>query len=274
MGRIKLIVTDLDGTFLSDFTTVSRENIEAVQAAQQQGVLVSACTTRNWHAAEAVVRRGAMEGVAACSNGAAFVRPADGNLLRRHCLPADGVALIVRESMRYGARLALHTLEDTFVVQKTAPVHFARLAADTSEKRPAVRFCEDVEQMLALAGAHTEMVEVVSADGQQMPKAWTKALQTPGLFHIANQNAGNYHITMRCASKLQAAQTLAQKLGLGPEEVMCLGDTYSDQAMIRWAGVGVAMANAEEGIKPSADYVTAARNDNGGFAEAVAKFVL
>ena len=54
---------------------------------------------------------------------------------------------------------------------------------------------------------------------------------------------------------------------------MCLGDTYSDQEMIQWAGIGVATGNAEEGLKPLADYVTG-RCDEGGFAQAVEKFVL
>ena len=45
---IKLIVTDLDGTFLSDFYQVSEKNIKAVRAAKEKGVMISACTTRNW----------------------------------------------------------------------------------------------------------------------------------------------------------------------------------------------------------------------------------
>ncbi len=36
-GQIKLIVTNLDGTFLADHAALSRENIQAVQAAQEKG---------------------------------------------------------------------------------------------------------------------------------------------------------------------------------------------------------------------------------------------
>ena len=54
---------------------------------------------------------------------------------------------------------------------------------------------------------------------------------------------------------------------------MCLGDAYSDSEMIQWAGIGVAMGNAEEGIKPLADFVSK-RNDENGFAYALEKYVL
>ena len=72
---------------------------------------------------------------------------------------------------------------------------------------------------------------------------------------------------------IKAAQALARQLRLQPEEVMCLGDAYSDSEMIQWAGIGVAMGNAEEGIKPLADFVSK-RNDENGFAYALEKFVL
>ena len=62
--------------------------------------------------------------------------------------------------------------------------------------------------------------------------------------------------------------------GLGPEHLMTLGDGMNDLPMIRYAGVGVAMANADPAVKARADYVTAADNDHDGVAEAVEKYIL
>ena len=80
-------------------------------------------------------------------------------------------------------------------------------------------------------------------------------------------------MTFGKASKLNAAKTLAKNLGLDAAQVMCLGDAYSDSEMIQWAGIGVAMGNAEEGIKPLADFVSKKNNED-GFAYALEKFVL
>ena len=58
------------------------------------------------------------------------------------------------------------------------------------------------------------------------------------------------------------------------EAVPLGGDGLNDRSMIEYAGVGVAMQNAEEPVKAVADYVTAADNDHDGVAEAVEKFIL
>ena len=52
-----------------------------------------------------------------------------------------------------------------------------------------------------------------------------------------------------------------------------MGDSYNDQAMIEFAGLGVAMGNAPDDIKEIANYVTDT-NMNDGVAKVVEKFVL
>ena len=53
-----------------------------------------------------------------------------------------------------------------------------------------------------------------------------------------------------------------------------IGDGLNDCSMIAYAGVGVAMQNAEQPVKDAAVYVTAADNNHDGVAEAVEKFIL
>ena len=58
------------------------------------------------------------------------------------------------------------------------------------------------------------------------------------------------------------------------ENLMACGDGLNDRSMIAFAGVGVAMQNAEDAVKEVADYVTAADNNHDGVAEAIEKFIL
>jgi Cof subfamily protein (haloacid dehalogenase superfamily) len=51
--------------------------------------------------------------------------------------------------------------------------------------------------------------------------------------------------------------------GITQEETMAFGDGGNDISMIRYAGIGVAMGNAEEKVKQSADYVTSSVDDDG-----------
>jgi Cof subfamily protein (haloacid dehalogenase superfamily) len=76
------------------------------------------------------------------------------------------------------------------------------------------------------------------------------------------------------ADKAAALAKVVALMGLGPENVMAIGDSVNDEAMIRWAGIGVAMANGSERIKSVADIVTEKTNDEDGVAEIIEKYFL
>lgn len=66
---------------------------------------------------------------------------------------------------------------------------------------------------------------------------------------------------------------LIQQLGIQQEEVIAIGDSYNDLAMITFAGLGVAMGNAHDDIKQIANFVTDT-NMNDGVAKVVEAFIL
>jgi len=66
----------------------------------------------------------------------------------------------------------------------------------------------------------------------------------------------------------------ADLLGVAREEVLAIGDSMNDEAMIRWAGTGVAMVNGDERIKAIADFVSERTNDDDGVADVIEKYVL
>jgi hydroxymethylpyrimidine pyrophosphatase-like HAD family hydrolase len=63
-------------------------------------------------------------------------------------------------------------------------------------------------------------------------------------------------------------------MGIKREEVLAIGDSMNDEAMIRWAGTGVAMLNGDERIKSIAGLVTERTNDDDGVAEVIEKYIL
>jgi len=73
--------------------------------------------------------------------------------------------------------------------------------------------------------------------------------------------------------KAKCLQSLALRLGIRREEVMACGDGFNDVGMIQYAGLGVAMANAQQVVKDKADFVTLS-NEEDGVAAAVERFVL
>ena len=73
--------------------------------------------------------------------------------------------------------------------------------------------------------------------------------------------------------KAHSLERLFELTAIPREEVIACGDGYNDQSMIRFAGLGVAMANAPKDIQDSADYITYS-NEEDGVAHVVEKFIL
>ena len=65
---------------------------------------------------------------------------------------------------------------------------------------------------------------------------------------------------------------LLEKLGMTKDQMICCGDGYNDLSMIQYAGMGVAMANANEQVKEAADFITLS-NDEDGVVHVIQKFM-
>lgn len=72
--------------------------------------------------------------------------------------------------------------------------------------------------------------------------------------------------------KAQSLSVLLEKTGMKREEIIAVGDGFNDLSMIKYAGLGVAMANAQHVVKENADFVTRS-NDEDGVAYVVEKFI-
>jgi Cof subfamily protein (haloacid dehalogenase superfamily) len=73
--------------------------------------------------------------------------------------------------------------------------------------------------------------------------------------------------------KANSLDRMLETVGLTRENTICCGDGFNDMTMIKYAGVGVAMANAQEEVKKSADFITDS-NDEDGIVKVIDKFIL
>lgn len=75
------------------------------------------------------------------------------------------------------------------------------------------------------------------------------------------------------ATKTTAIEFLCRKLHVQRSEIIAIGDNFNDINMLEYAGLGIAMGNAPEAVKQSADAITLS-NDEDGVAAALNKYVL
>ena len=72
--------------------------------------------------------------------------------------------------------------------------------------------------------------------------------------------------------KAYSLQKLLNSIGLTADQMICCGDGYNDLSMIEYAGLGVAMENAQPIVKDSADFITRS-NDEDGILYVIEKFM-
>ena len=70
-------------------------------------------------------------------------------------------------------------------------------------------------------------------------------------------------ITSKETNKGNALKWICDNKGIDIKEVIAFGDNFNDIEMIEYAGVGVAMGNAEEELKQKADYTTLSNEEDG-----------
>ena len=82
-----------------------------------------------------------------------------------------------------------------------------------------------------------------------------------------------YHIVDANVSKGKALRYIAEKIGLDVKDFLAIGDSENDIDLLKTAGFGVAVANADTKLKDAADLVTS-KNDGEGVIEALEFFGL
>ena len=65
---------------------------------------------------------------------------------------------------------------------------------------------------------------------------------------------------------------MLSSVGMTREDAICCGDGFNDISMIEFAGVGVAMANAQPVVKEAADFITDS-NDEDGIVKVIDTFI-
>lgn len=73
--------------------------------------------------------------------------------------------------------------------------------------------------------------------------------------------------------KATSLDKMLEKVGLTKENAICCGDGFNDISMIKYAGMGVAMGNAQPAVKEAADYITGT-NDEDGLVQVIDEFIM
>ncbi|MGP1310890.1 MAG: HAD-IIB family hydrolase, partial [Phycisphaerales bacterium] len=241
-GRFDLIALDLDGTLLTSDKRVSPEDADALKSAIRSGVQIVLATARPPRGVRWVLRdlgqlgQGAREAVTINYNGALVWDAVERHALEHTPLDAATARDVVRDARAHHP--------ETMVSVETLDVwhtdrHDPALTMETSKLFPP-------DYVGPLDGTLSRDVTKLMLIAQPAHIAGLRARVTP---FEASRLAGVFvtdpHIVQVAAhgvDKGSALERHAARLGVDRARVLALGDAGNDAQMLRWAGLGVAMA--------------------------------
>ena len=255
---IRLVALDLDGTLLTEDHDLSPAMEAALASARARGYLITLATNRMEASARLFARRlGLTEPI--ITYGGALVRGLDA-----------GPPLVDLRIERQTARDALRAVgseEEVYrFVFQDGHVYTDRESWYSTRYSEILGVTVHLEEDLeAFLDAEPTAV-VFRAPPEEAPRITARLAEAlDGRARILKSLPFYIEVLPSEATKGRALQTLLEHYGLGPENCLAIGDGLNDLDMIAWAGVGVAVANADEALKEAADHVTANPRERGVF---------
>ena len=272
---IRLISFDLDGTFLDDDKGIPSANLRALERAAEKGVWIVPATGRIVAGLPDPLRTLPFMRYYITANGSYVYDAAEDRAVARAEIPLARALEFYRHAD--GLDVLYDCYQDNWGFMTDWMYHEAlRVIPNAGVRELIVRLRTPVPELkayLADKGEDLQKLQLFFTDMELRARQLTELPERFPDLAFSTSMPFNIEINARTATKGNALTALCRHLGLDPAQTLALGDGTNDSDMLRAAGVGVAMANADEAVKAAADHVTGSNND-AGFAEAVEKFVL
>ncbi len=244
MGKYKLIALDMDGTVLDDEQKISEENKTWINKALDQGVTVSFSTGRGIQSVYPYTTELALKTPIVTVNGSEIWKNPD-ELLNRHLMDGLWIDKMHRVALKHDIWYWSYSTEGIFNKDNWDP---------NLETREWLKF-----------GYYTENDEIRTRIREEILE-WD-------VMEITNSHPHNLECNPKGRNKASGLEEVCRYLACQMSEVVAIGDSMNDASMIRAAGLGVAMGNAQEEIKQMADLITTTNVEN-GVAKVIREMVL
>ena len=271
---IRCIALDLDRTTLNAQGRLSEGNRAALEYAIQKGVHVVIASGRAFSTLPEDVL--ALKGIqyAITSNGAAVYHVPTGECLCRHTLTPRSVERILE--LTAGERASYEAFIEGKAFAAAAyvrdPVRYGATPEAVAYVQSTRHLVEDIRGFILDRRDRLDSMDVVVPSKVEQQRIWTYLEKEIPDIYITSSVQQLLEISHKNAGKHSGLRFVLERLGLEREESAAFGDGDNDADMLRFAGCGVAVANASPGCLAAADLVTKS-HDEDGVAHAIRKLL-
>lgn len=274
---IKLLALDIDGTLLTPHGEITPRNSAAINMARQSGVQIVLVTGRRFNSARELAQRLDMGAPLISHNGALTKNVETLETLDYHPLDIEIARAIISFGRECGADmiccddpdgLGKMVIEGVSEENKSLHRYLDKYRDSVSVVSDLLGYVDHSPIQIMFSGRCDPMDDFAA----RLKVAMGERIQ---LFKTRYRSADltildALNVT---ASKGASLAAIAKKHGVAREAIMAIGDNHNDLTMLRYAGLGVVMANAEDELKRMGFELTSS-NEEDGVAEAIERHIL
>lgn len=278
---LKLIALDMDGTLLNQRGHISGENLSAIEEARSRGIEITLVTGRHISKVLPFVEQLTLTVPFVTSNGCEVWSP-DGTLLQRSTLSLLERQWIQQWAVQHNLGYRAYCVDGVFDwTPETMGSDDAAGGSEEVSDSPGYTEREWLKVLLEDARAKTPGVAqpsrataaagTAAADTGLQPRCLSglyARLEADPRFALAAYSIDPARIDRidvhpAGVDKAAGLQAVCRLLDVTAAQVAAFGDDTNDIAMLRWAGLGVAMEHAPAAVLAAADAIAPHHNRDG-----------
>jgi Cof subfamily protein (haloacid dehalogenase superfamily) len=275
--RFRLLALDIDGTLLDPRGEITPPTRAALNEARARGVRIALVTGRRFGSARPLVRELELEVPLVSHNGALTKNVETLETYGFHPLEAATARDLIRLARRRGFdTICCDDPEGTgLLVTEGISAGNRPLERYLEKYRDAVREVPDLIDYLDHApiqimfSGRCDPVEVFAAELEAELEGRAQLFRT----RYRSHDLTILDALSPTASKGAGLDAVARAYAVAPAEILAIGDNHNDLTMLRHAGLGVVMANAEDELKTMGFALTSS-NAEDGVARAIERYIL
>ncbi|WP_159635242.1 Cof-type HAD-IIB family hydrolase [Erysipelothrix anatis] len=265
----KIIAFDIDGTTINNYRKVDRSTLNALIDLSKRGYILVPTTGRSLDGIPKPIRDLNICDYAISSNGARITNLRTMEDIDSDLMSTELAIKIVEIVKPYRVWTSLHINGECYDQSWFQKMGRRILFHNDFKSHPTVR---DLSSFIKDNNYEVEKIQIFTLSHRKLKRVLSELEPLKCISYPMSANR-YYEITQEGANKGRSLQILCEHLGLSMDDVFAIGDDSNDIAMLKIAGISVAMGNAHQAVRDAAQFQTE-KNTEQGFAHAIYKYVI